>query len=73
MPYSYAYARMRSAGRAELPGRGRPTTKARHTINRIDRQAEAVDLILNGQFQRRVDVALLLVAADVDIVWLVRR
>lgn len=34
-------------------------------INRQDRDAEAVGLVADGELERRVDVALLLVAADV--------
>ena len=39
----------------------------RHAVDDIHRQCEAVDLVLDGQLQRSVDVALLLVAADVQV------
>src|SRR5271165_7139853 len=42
--------------------------ETRHAVDRIDGEAEAVGLITNGQLQRRVDVALLLVAAHVNVV-----
>ena len=47
---------------------GAGDAEARHPVDRVDRQAETVGLVLDGQFQRRVDVALLLVAAHVDVV-----
>src|SRR5208337_5665398 len=39
--------------------------KSRHAIDHVSGQAVAVDLVFNGQLHRRVDVALLLVSADV--------
>jgi len=42
--------------------------ETRHPINRVDSQAEAVGLVSNSELQRRVDVALLLVAAHVNVV-----
>ena len=39
----------------------------RDPVNRIDGEAKAVGLITDSEFQRRVDVALLLVATHVDI------
>ena len=41
--------------------------QARNPVDDIDRQVEAIDLIVNGKLQRCVDVALFLVAADVDV------
>src|SRR5215813_1202579 len=38
-----------------------------HSPDRIHGQAEAINLVLNGQFQRSVDVALFLVTADVQV------
>src|SRR5262245_31737615 len=42
-------------------------TKPRHAIDDVDGEAETIDLVSNGQIERRVDVALLLVAAHVQI------
>ena len=39
-----------------------------HAVDDVDGQVEAVDLVVDRQLQRRVDVALLLVAADVQVV-----
>ena len=44
------------------------TRKRGHPVNRVDGQAKTVGLIADGKLQRRVDVALFLVAAHVDIV-----
>src|SRR4029450_603472 len=41
--------------------------QARYPIDDVDRETEAVDLVTNGQIERRVDVALLLVAAHVQV------
>lgn len=41
--------------------------KLGHAVDDIDDQVEAVDLIANGQFHRRVYVAILLVAAHMNI------
>ena len=38
-----------------------------HAVDDVDGQAEAVDLVADRQVKRRVDVALLLVAADVEV------
>src|SRR6516225_2262763 len=42
--------------------------ETRHAVDRVDSQAKAVGLVLNGELQRRVDVALLLVAPYVNVV-----
>lgn len=39
----------------------------RHSVNNIHGKAEAVDVVVNGQLQRRIDAAFLLVAAHMDI------
>ncbi len=39
--------------------------EARHAVNNINGQTEAVDLIPNGQFQWRINVALLAVPMNV--------
>ena len=39
-----------------------------HPVDHVDREREPVDLVLNRQLHRRVDVALLLVAADMNVV-----
>jgi len=44
-----------------LPNAGPRNPKTRYPVNRIDCQAEAVRLVLDGQLQRRVDVPLFLV------------
>src|SRR5260370_17615870 len=46
------------------PGNAEP----RHTVDCVDGQAEAVGLVANGQLQRRIVVALLLVASPVILV-----
>src|ERR1700692_2494634 len=38
-----------------------------NTIDHINRQVEAVDLIADRKFERRVDVALLFIAANMDV------
>ncbi len=40
----------------------------RHTIDDVDGEVEAVDLIQDGEFERGVDVALFLVSTHVDVV-----
>jgi hypothetical protein len=40
----------------------------RNAVNRIDCQAEAIDLVLDGQIEWCVDVSLFLVAANVHVV-----
>src|SRR5450755_1879220 len=42
--------------------------QARNSVNHVHGDAETVDLILNSQFQRGVDIASFLVAANVQIV-----
>src|SRR3954451_14614536 len=39
----------------------------RHPVDDVHRQGEVVDLVLDGQFERGVDVPLLLVPADVQV------
>ena len=39
-----------------------------NAVNRINGQAEAIDLVLDGQIERRVDVSFFLVAANVHVV-----
>src|SRR5271155_5665647 len=51
-----------------LANSGGGGAQARDPIDGINGQGEAVGLVADGQFQGRVDVALLLVAAHVDIV-----
>src|SRR5437667_8203594 len=50
-----------------LLGVGPHPLQGRHPIDDVDGQAEAVDLVLDGQVERGVDVALLLVAPHVEI------
>src|SRR5262249_12834501 len=50
-----------------LLGMGAGDLQARHAIDHVYREAEAVDLVLNGEIEWRVDVAPLLVAADVQV------
>ena len=47
---------------------GAGDTETGHPVDGVDGQAEAIGLIADGEFQRRVDVTLLLVAAHVNIV-----
>ncbi len=42
--------------------------EARDTVDDVDGDVEAIDLIEDGEFERRVDVALFFVAANVNIV-----
>ena len=42
--------------------------QAGHAVDHVDGEVEAVDLIEDRELERRVDVALLLVAAHVDVV-----
>ena len=42
--------------------------ESRHPVDRIYGQAKTISLIADGKFQRRVDVALFLVAAHVNVV-----
>lgn len=39
-----------------------------NTIHDIHREAEAVDVVVNGQLQRSVDTAFLLISADMNVV-----
>ena len=39
-----------------------------HPVDGVNGQAEAVRLVANGKLERRVDVAPLLVSADMDVV-----
>src|SRR5262249_30207645 len=41
--------------------------QAGHAVDRVDREAVAVDLVLDRELEGRVDVALLLVAAHVEV------
>src|SRR5271165_1131179 len=41
--------------------------ETRHPVDAVDRQAEAISLVLDRQFEGRVDVPLLLIAAHMDI------
>jgi len=41
--------------------------QTRHTVDRVDRKAEPVGLVLDRKLERRVDVALFLVAAHVQV------
>src|SRR5262245_8417361 len=50
-----------------VPNTGAFDTETGHPINSIDRQAETIGLIADGELQRRVDVALLLIASHVDV------
>ena len=43
-------------------------TETGHPVDGVDGQAEAIGVIADGEFQRRVDVALLFVAAHMDTV-----
>jgi hypothetical protein len=45
---------------------GRPQT--RNTINDVDSQVEAIHLVNDGQFERRVDVDLFFVSAHMNVV-----
>src|SRR5258707_9357694 len=48
--------------------RARPDdTETRHAVDRINGQTEAVGLVANRQFERRVDVALLLITANMYV------
>src|SRR5215471_19983683 len=51
-----------------LPNAGTCDTETGYPVNSIHGQGEAVSLIADGELQRRVDVALLLVAAHVNVV-----
>ena len=42
--------------------------QSRDAVNRVDRKTEPVRLVVDGQFHRRVDVALLLVTANMQVV-----
>ena len=51
-----------------VPGMRPTRLKGRNAVDCVHRQSKSVDLVLDGQFHRRIDVALLLVAADVEII-----
>ena len=50
-----------------LSNTGSRDAETGHPVDGVHGQAEAVRLVANGQLQRRVDVALLLVASHVDV------
>ena len=41
--------------------------EAWHPVDGVDGYAEAVGLVANGKFQRRIDIAMLLVATHVNV------
>ena len=45
----------------------RATASPGHPVDHVDREIEPVDLVADGELQRRVDIALFLVAADVEV------
>src|SRR5688572_468582 len=51
-----------------LLGVGAGSLQGGYAVDDVDGDAEAVDLILDGQIERRVDVALFFVAAHVQVV-----
>jgi len=51
-----------------LANTGACDTETGHPVNRIDGQAKAIGLVTDSEFQRRVDVALFLVATHMDVV-----
>jgi len=51
-----------------LADAGSRNLEAGYSVDRINCEAEAIRLILDSQFQRRVDVPLFLVTTYVDIV-----
>ena len=52
----------------KLPNIGSSDVESWDPVDRIDRQAEAIRLVLDRQLQRGVDISHFLVAAYVDIV-----
>jgi len=50
-----------------LANTGSRNAETGHPVDSVKGQAEAVGLVANGQLQRCVDVALLLVASHVDV------
>ena len=48
-----------------LTGVGAPVAQVRHVVNGTDSQAEAVGVVPDGEFEGRVDVALLTVACGI--------
>lgn len=54
-----------------LLGMGTCNLELRNAINNIDRYAEPINLVVNGKLHWRVDVAFLLVTANVQIVMVV--
>src|SRR5271166_6376378 len=66
-PISMLFARDPLVGQF-IAEAGRADAHAGDAVDGVDGQAEAVGLVADGQLQRRVDIALLLVAAHVDVV-----
>ena len=52
---------------------GASNLQSRHAVDDVDRQTETVQLVADGELQRCVDVALLLVAAHVQGAWRIQR
>src|SRR5208282_1173485 len=52
----------------KLPNIGSSNVESWDPVDRVDRQAEAIRLVLDRQLQRRVDISHFLVAAYVDVV-----
>ena len=50
-----------------LPGVTSDCLQPRDAINSVDRQGEAINFIVNGQFHRGVDVPVFLVATHVQV------
>ena len=50
-----------------LLGMGAGDMQTRHPVDHVDCQAETVNLVLDGQLQRSVDVALFLVASHMQV------
>ena len=48
-----------------------PCLQAGHAVEHVDHEIEAIDLIENREFERRVDVAFFLIAAHVQILVIV--
>src|SRR5437879_5499053 len=51
-----------------FPHAGTSDAEAWHPVDGVYRNAEAIGLITDGEFQRRVDIALFLISTDVDVV-----
>jgi len=41
--------------------------KCGHTVDNVDRQTETIDLVLDGQIERRIDVSFFLVTTHVQV------